>query len=170
MFLCIVCFMCCFGRSITFNKLSLQEYNYEAIQKFADLYNKVVKNVIGTIKTSVETFKSLVTSFKNTNFDDIINNLIESVKQLPSKVFNLRRIGKRIYKAIGAFVDLPPVVATVKNLVTKVTTLFKDIKTDTMKLYSVSMILFHCRIHISYEICLSFLNAIINLKFKSKYY
>ena len=130
------------SKSTTFVKLSLQEYNYETIQKFADLYNKVVNNVTTTIKTSVETFKSLVTSFKNTNFNDIIKNLIESVKQMPRKVLNLRRIGKRIFKAIGSFAELPPVVKTVKDLVTKVTTLFKDIKTDIMNLYSVSMILF----------------------------
>ena len=120
----------------------MQEYNYETIQKFADLYNKVVKNVFGTIKTSVKMFNSLVTGFKKTKFDDIIRNLIESVKQLPSKVLNLRRIGKRIYKAIGKFVELPPVVKTVKDLVTKVTTLFKDIKASVMNLYSVSMIFF----------------------------
>ena len=120
----------------------MQEYNYETIQKFADLYNKVFKKVFGTIKTSVKMFKSLVTGFKKTKFDDIIKNLIESVKQLPSKVLNLRRIGKRIYKAIGKFVELPPVVKTVKDLVTKVTTLFKDIKTSVMNLYTVSMILF----------------------------
>ena len=112
-----------------------------------------MKTVIGTIKKSVETFSRLVSSFKGTNFDDIVKNFIESVKRLPRKVLNLRRIGKRLYKAIGAFVDLPPVVATVKGLVTKVTTLFKDIKTDIMNLYSVSIIF----------IIISTFNSILNL-------
>ena len=81
-----------------------------------------------------------MSSFKGTNFDDIIKNFIVSVKQLPHKVLNLHRIGKRLHNAIGAFVDLPPVVATVKGLVTKVTDLFKDIKADIMNLYSVSIL------------------------------
>ena len=115
-----------------------QEYNYEAIQKFADLYDKVVKKVVNIITEAVNKFKELVGTFKNTKFSDILHNLIESVKQLPGKVFNLRRIGKRLYKAIGKFVELPPVVTQVKGLVTKVTTLFNDIKTDVMKLYNVS--------------------------------
>ena len=98
-----------------------------------------MNTVIKTIKDAVKSFKSLVSTFKNTDFSDIIKHLIESVKQLPRNVLNLRRIGKRIYKAIGKFVELPPVVTQVKNLVTKVTTLFNDIKTDVMTLYNVSM-------------------------------
>lgn len=122
------------------------------------MYNNVVSDVIGTIKESVRTFKSLVSSFKNTNFDDIIQNLIESVKQLPRKVLNLRKIGKRIFKEIGEFAELPPVVVTVKDLVTKVATLFRDIKTDIMNLHSVSTVLFLSYLHL---IHLSFLNVII---------
>lgn len=141
--------------------MSIQEYGYDAIEKFADLYDKFVKKVITTIKGSVESFKALVSAFKDTKFSDIIDNLIESVKQLPAKVFNLRRIGKRIYKAIGKFVELPPVVTHVKNLVTKVTTLFNDIKTDVMKLYNVSR-----RFSRSHEYLLTCLNSIG----KSNYY
>ncbi|KAI0217504.1 hypothetical protein LSAT2_030722 [Lamellibrachia satsuma] len=126
----------CFKGGIQYGLNILKEYGYDAIEKFADLYDKFVKKVITTIKGSVESFKALVSAFKDTKFSDIIDNLIESVKQLPAKVFNLRRIGKRIYKAIGKFVELPPVVTHVKNLVTKVTTLFNDIKTDVMKLYN----------------------------------
>ena len=122
-----------------FDDMSFKEYNYEEIQKFAELYKKVVNTVIKTIKDAVKSFQSLVTTFKNTQFSDIIKDLIESVKQLPRNVLNLRRIGKRIYKAIGKFVELPPVVTQVKNLVTKVMTLFNDIKTDVMTLYNVSM-------------------------------
>ena len=101
-----------------------------------------MKTVTGTLKESVEMFKSLVTSFNKTKFRDILRNLIESVEQLPHKVFSLRRIGRRISKAVGAFADLPPVTAAVKNLVMKVTTLFSDIKTDIMKFYSVRTVLF----------------------------
>ena len=101
-----------------------------------------MKTVTGTIMKAVGTFKSLVSNFKNTNFGDIIKMFIDSVKQLPRKVSNLRRIGTRIFKKIGEFADLPPVVTTIKDLVTKVTTLFRDIKTDIMNLHAVSMILY----------------------------
>ena len=124
-------------KSITF---TFQEYGYDKIQRFAEIYDKVVKKVISLIKGAVESFTTLVSTFKGTNFSDILKNLIESVKQLPKKVFNLRRIGKRIYKAVGKFVELPPVVTHVKDLITKVTTLFTDIKTDVMKLYNVRML------------------------------
>ena len=101
-----------------------------------------MKTVTGTIMKAVGTFKNLVSNFKNTNFGDVIKKLIESVKQLPRKVINLRRIGTRIYKKIGEFSDLPPVVTTIKDLVTKVATLFRDIKTEIMNLHAVSMILY----------------------------
>ena len=110
--------------------------------------------------TAVGRFKSLVTNFKNTNFGDIIKKLIDSVKQLPRKVINLRRIGTRIFKKIGEFTELPPVVTTIKDLVTKVTTLFKDIKTDIMNLHAVSMNLY---VTILYVVYLSFYNIFIKL-------
>ncbi|KAK2165104.1 hypothetical protein NP493_1383g00012 [Ridgeia piscesae] len=125
----------CFKGGIEYELNILKEYDYDQIQKFAELYDTVVNTVVTTIKDAVKSFKNLVSTFKNTDFSDIIDNLIESVKQLPRKVFNLRRIGKRIYKAIGKFVELPPVVTQVKGLITKVTTLFSDIKTDIMNLY-----------------------------------
>ncbi|KAK2165040.1 hypothetical protein NP493_1368g00013 [Ridgeia piscesae] len=125
----------CYKGGIEYGLNILKEYGYDQIQKFAELYDTVVNTVVTTIKDAVKSFKNLVSTFKNTDFSDIIDNLIESVKQLPRKVFNLRRIGKRIYKAIGKFVELPPVVTQVKGLITKVTTLFNDIKTDIMNLY-----------------------------------
>ena len=117
-----------------------QEYGYDKIQRFADIYDKSVKKVISLIRGAVEQFRTLVSTFKGTDFSEILKNLIESVKQLPKKVFNLRRIGKRIYKAVGKFVELPPVVTHVKDLITKVTTLFTDIKTDVMNLYNVRIL------------------------------
>ena len=78
------------------------------------------------------------TTRKQFRFSDIMKNLIESVNQLPRKLLNLHIIGKCINKTVGKFVELPPFVTTVKDLVTKVTTLFKDI----MNPYSVSIILF----------------------------
>ena len=116
----------------------LQEYSYDQIEKFADLYDKVVNEVVKVIKHSVKTFKDLTSTYQNTAFSDIIDTITQSVKQMPGKVVDLRRIGKRIFKAIGKFVELPPVVTQVKGLITKVTTLFNDIKTDVMELYDVS--------------------------------
>ena len=90
------------------------------------------------LKGSAKSFKSLVSTFKNTDFGDIIKKLIAAVKQLPRTVLNLRRVGQRLYKAVGKFGELPPVVKQVKDLITKVKTLFKDIKTDVMEFYNVS--------------------------------
>ena len=118
--------------------MSLQEFNYEEIKKVFDLFVNVVPKVVKTIKTAVNTFKRLISTFKNVDFNTIINGLIDSVKQMVHKVTDLRRIGSRIYKAVGKFDELPPVMMKVKNLVTRVTTLFKDIKNDVMGLYNVS--------------------------------
>ena len=116
----------------------MQENAYDQTQRFAELYNSVVNTVVTTIKDAVKSFKSLL-SFKNMNFSDIVNKLIEAVKQLPRKVFNLRRVGQRLHNATGKFVELPPVVTQVKELITKVTTLFNDIKINVMTFYDVSI-------------------------------
>ena len=102
------------------------------------MYDKVVNEVVKVIKHSVKTFKDLTSTYQNKAFSTIIDDITQAVQQMPGKVFDLRRIGKRIFKAIGKFVELPPVVIQVKGLITKVTTLFNDIKTDVMELYDVS--------------------------------
>ena len=68
------------------------------------------------------------TTRKQFRFSDIMKKNFESVNQLPRKLLNLHIIWKCINKTVGKFVELPPFVTTVKDLVTKVTTLFKDIK------------------------------------------
>ena len=121
----------------------MQENAYDQTQRFAELYNSVVNTVVTTIKDAAKSFKSLL-SVNNTKFSDIVRNLVEAVKQLPRKVFNLRRIGQRLHNATGKFVELPPVVTQVKELITKVTTLFNDIKIKIMMLYDVSIRVCKC--------------------------
>ena len=101
--------------------------------KLKKLYDLVVDNVVKRLMRSVTSFKSLVSKF-----GDIVEDLTAAVKRLPRAVLNLRRVGQRLYKAVGKFIELPPVVKQVKDLTTTVTALFKDIKTDVMQLYNVS--------------------------------
>ena len=119
--------------------MSLQEYSYDAITEVFDLFKTVFPKIIKTITTAVNTFKELISTVQNRDFNSIISGLVDAAKQMVHKVTNLRQIGMRIYKAVGKFVELPPVITRVKKIVAKVTTLFNDIKNAVMKLYNVSV-------------------------------
>ena len=108
------------------------------MQKFVDIFNKHIPRVVKLVKDSVNSFNALTTTYENYNPGEIIEDLIESIVELPKNVSNLRRIGKRVWNAVSKFTDLPPVVEKVIDLVNHVTTLFNDIKTDVTKLYDVS--------------------------------
>ncbi|KAI0234744.1 hypothetical protein LSAT2_014923 [Lamellibrachia satsuma] len=126
----------CFKTGIEYELNTLKEFSYGGIKEDFDLFAKVLPKLVKTITTAVKSFKRLISTFNNVDFDSIIKGSIDSVKQMVRKVTDLRRIGSRVYKAVGKFDELPPVIMKVKNLVTRVTTLFKDIKNDVMGLYN----------------------------------
>ena len=69
---------------------------------------------------------------------EILDSLKDTLIALPQNVTNLKRIGKRIWGAISKYADMPPVVKKIQDVVTHVTTLFHDIRSDVMNLYNVS--------------------------------
>ena len=132
--------------------MSLQEYSYDAIKEVFDLFKTVLPKVIDNITTAVNTFKQLISTVQNRDFNSIISGLVDAAKEMVNKVTNLRQIGMRIYKAVGKTVELPPVITRVKTMVTKVTSLFNDIKNDVMKLYNVSVV-YHSSGYVSFIQC-----------------
>ena len=68
-----------------------------------------------------------------------MNNLLY-ILDIP-QVFNLRRLGRRLWRALGQYHTLPPVVEKIKALIRRVTALFNDIKTDVMRFYNVRVFL-----------------------------
>ena len=132
--------------------MSLQEYSYDAITEVFDLFKTVLPKVIKTITTAVITFKELISTVQNRDFNSIISGLVHAAKQMVHKVTNLRQIGMRIYKAVGKFVELPPVITRVTNMVAKVTSIFRDINNDVMKLYKVSVV-YHSSGYVSFIQC-----------------
>jgi len=94
-------------------------------------------SVIKTITDAANTFRNRIAMLHYMDFSSVVAGLAESTKQMVQNVTDLRQIGTRVYKATGMFVELPAVVVKVKNLVTKVVSLFGDIKSVVMNLYNV---------------------------------
>ena len=63
-----------------------QEYGFQDVKKVAELYDKVVKGVYEKIKTIVNNFHAVVTSFKNYKPREIFQELVDSIKNMPDKV------------------------------------------------------------------------------------
>ena len=99
-----------------------------------------MKGVITTLKQSANEFRDLISTYKDMDFGHIIGNLTETVKELPRKVFDLRRLGRVLFRAQGKFDKLPPAFAEVNVFISEVTTLFNDVKTDVMNLYMVRLV------------------------------
>ena len=63
-----------------------QEYGFQDVKKAAELYDKVVKGVYEKIKTIVNNFHAVITSFKKHNPREIFQDLVDSIKNMPDKV------------------------------------------------------------------------------------
>lgn len=100
------------------------------------------------MKDITSQFKQLVNVWKNFDIGEAFDNFIEAIKNLPKKVLDLKKIGRKILRTLDEYVDLPPVVQTIKELVEYVSNVFHDIKSDVMEFYHVSGIyLNHMNIH-----------------------
>ena len=108
----------------------------------AELYDTIVKEVIVDIKEAIQMFKNnneaLVVDAGKFDFDKIIKTLIAAITNLPRTVVSLRGVGRKILRIVGQFEDMPPVVNQINELVSYVSELFNDIKTDIMNMYNVS--------------------------------
>ena len=108
----------------------------------AELYDTIVNEVIVDIKKAIQMFKNnteaLVVDAGKFNFDEIIKTLIAAITNLPQTVISMRGVGRKILRIVGQFEDMPPVVDQINELVSYVSDLFNDIKTDVMNMYNVS--------------------------------
>ena len=77
-------------------------------------------------------------SYDGHSAEELVNDFIQIINELPYKVVDLRQVGRRVFAALDQYAGLPPVVKRVTDLVKKVVTLFKDIKEDIMRFYNVS--------------------------------
>ena len=93
-----------------------------------------------TVKDTINNFKGLVETWKGYDVSQIWVDFVDSIKNLPLDVQNLRKVGRKILKSLEEYTDLPPVYTLIKSLVTRVITLFNDIKSDVMTLYNVSIV------------------------------
>ena len=82
-------------------------------------------------------FKNLIVSVKNFDIGTIFEQLKQVLKELPKKILNFPKIGRRILGVIKRYYDMPPVVEKIKVVVERVRNLFMDIKNDVTEFYEV---------------------------------
>ncbi|KAK2175673.1 hypothetical protein NP493_715g02033 [Ridgeia piscesae] len=130
----------CFYGQIEYDLNILKEYGYDKIKKMAELYDTIVNEVVVDIKDAMKMFKenaeALVVDTVKIDFDKIIKTLIAAIRNLPRTVISLRGVGRKILRIVGQFEDMPRVVNQINELVSYVSDLFNDIKTDIMNMYN----------------------------------
>ncbi|XP_070572594.1 uncharacterized protein [Ptychodera flava] len=125
----------CFKGSGSYGLNILQEYGFDDIIEIVELYDKVVNEVVNSVKNTIKRFKNLL-SLTKSNVNEIFDDFVETVEDLPNRVRDFRKIGKDLIRKIGQYSELPDFITDVRNVVDRVNTLFHDIKTDVMKFYN----------------------------------
>ena len=87
----------------------------------------------------MKNFKNLIVSVNNFDIGEIFEQLKQVLKELPKKILNFPKIGKRILDVIKRYSTMPPVVKKIKDVVERVRNLFLDIKNDVTEFYEVTM-------------------------------
>ena len=100
--------------------------------------------VVKEIREAITSFRENAVEIKDAadtiDFNDIISTLSSVVRTLPQTVMSLRGVGRHLLRVTAQFEDMPPVVAKINDIVSYITDLFNDIKTDIMNMYNVSKV------------------------------
>ncbi|KAK3102203.1 hypothetical protein FSP39_009587 [Pinctada imbricata] len=126
----------CFKGGAEYNFNILQGNEMKKIIALASQFDKKIKEIVDGITTGVEFFKDLISG--RISIKDIVVAFVNALKELPGKVINMREKAGKIMVMIGQLddADLPAFLRPTKKLVTKVSTLFNDIKSDVMNFYN----------------------------------
>ena len=117
----------------------LQEFGFDDLKEYAEKFGNIIQKVVNTIKNAIEGFKSLINMWDDFDIGELFDRFIAAIKDMPKTVLNLKKIGRKVFRILADYVDLPPIVEMIRDLVEYVNTLFSDIKEDIMTFYNVSM-------------------------------
>ena len=120
-----------------------QEYAFEDYDTVARIFNDNIMKIVNIITSTVKSVQRLKSVFKHKSIDDIIDDFVNAIKTLPRLVRNLSKEARFVVKRLAVYTDLPPVYTRVVEFITKIKTLFNDIKTDVMSLYDVSAVVIY---------------------------
>ena len=120
-----------------------QEYAFEDYDTVARIFNDNIMQIVNIITSTVKSVQRLKSVFHRRSIDDIIDDFVNAIKTLPRLVRNLSKGARFMVKRLAVYADLPPVYTRVIEVITKIKTLFNDIKTDIMSLYDVSSVVIY---------------------------
>ncbi|KAK6174798.1 hypothetical protein SNE40_013376 [Patella caerulea] len=126
----------CFKGKAEYNINLLQEFGIDNLKQLVELYDKIKNDVVKEIKKGIDLFKSIIRG--DISIGKIIDEFKAALEELPLKVLNLGKKAIATMTKLGEIdeKDLPPFIRPLRNLVTKVVTLYNDIRKDVMGFYN----------------------------------
>ncbi|XP_078658229.1 uncharacterized protein LOC144903712 [Branchiostoma floridae x Branchiostoma belcheri] len=125
----------CFKGKAGYEVNIFQEFNFEEVFKLVKLFDGVINKVIGNVKNNIIRFKKLLGSTTG-SIDGIFKDIVDAAENLPNQVREFKAKAKEFIKKVGEYINLPPAVENVKQVVHRVSTLISDVKADVMEFYN----------------------------------
>ncbi|XP_070574642.1 uncharacterized protein [Ptychodera flava] len=126
----------CFRGEGSYSVNILQEFGFSDIKTLVNFFDEVVGKIVDSVKNAIKAFKNLMSPSHGNALEDVFNSFVDAVKKLPSKVKNVRKFGKDVFRRIGKYSGLPDFFKDVENVVERVSALLNAVKTDVMELYN----------------------------------
>ncbi|ESO82597.1 hypothetical protein LOTGIDRAFT_236952 [Lottia gigantea] len=126
----------CFKGNAEYNLNLLQEFGIDNLKDLVKLYDKIKNEVVGEIKKGIDLFKKIIRG--DISIGQILEEFKQALEQLPEKVVKLGKRAIEIMKRLGEIdeSELPPFIRSIRKLVTKVVTIYNDVRKDVMGFYN----------------------------------
>ncbi|XP_048250793.1 uncharacterized protein LOC124111176 [Haliotis rufescens] len=129
----------CFKGSASYNLNLLQEFDIDSIRKLVELYDKIKGDVVDAIEVGVDLFKGIIRG--DPSIGEMLDEFKQALEEMPQKVVEVGKKSALAMAAMGEIDEeqLPPFIRPTRNLIVKVTNLYKDIKSAVMTFYNTLM-------------------------------
>ncbi|XP_048258717.1 uncharacterized protein LOC124137708 isoform X1 [Haliotis rufescens] len=126
----------CFKGGASYNLNMLQEYGVDNLKELVELYDAVKGDAASALETGLVLFKSIVS--REFSFADMIEGFRTALEELPEKVVSVGKKASDAMQVLGQLDEkqLPPFAEPARNLVLRITNLYKEVKSSVLSFYN----------------------------------
>ncbi|CAH1794765.1 unnamed protein product [Owenia fusiformis] len=125
----------CFNGEIKYGLNILQEFGYDDTVKLVNAYDKVINNVVDSVKTAIITFNNILKSSRTFSIADIFDSIAGSIEYIPKTLYLNSEFDNHI-KMFYKYNELPDAVERVNDALRKTQTVLTGVRQDVMEFYN----------------------------------
>ncbi|XP_053407458.1 uncharacterized protein LOC123547213 isoform X2 [Mercenaria mercenaria] len=125
----------CFKGRIAYDLNVLKDFGINSLSDLVHIYDKIVAKIVTPITDAVKAFRDIIMLFKGRSLTDIVNTIVQTVKNLPTI---LGDVAKRLWEFVQEIFSIAgsTILEEIKIIIQNVRNFVDGVKQDVLKFYN----------------------------------